>query len=132
MKREEGEAFAREHGLVFMETSAKTAAGVEEAFINTAKEIYEVYATYYILHTIYDTILYLLIYSRKSKKGNSISIMSLMVSNLDHLISQTKVEHLKTKLPKVVGAVNDRPDRAVRISMMDLLKTDYVTLSHFI
>ena len=42
VKREEGEAFAREHGLVFMETSAKTAAGVEEAFINTAKEIYEV------------------------------------------------------------------------------------------
>jgi len=25
-----------------METSAKTAAGVEEAFINTAREIYEV------------------------------------------------------------------------------------------
>lgn len=30
MKKEEGEAFAREHGLVFMETSAKTAANVEE------------------------------------------------------------------------------------------------------
>merc|ERR1711871_1220334 len=41
VKREEGEAFAREHGLVFMETSAKTAAGVEEAFINTAREIYQ-------------------------------------------------------------------------------------------
>lgn len=41
MKREEGEAFAREHGLIFMETSAKTAANVEEAFINTAKEVYE-------------------------------------------------------------------------------------------
>lgn len=41
MKKEEGEAFAREHGLVFMETSARTAANVEEAFINTAKEIYE-------------------------------------------------------------------------------------------
>lgn len=41
VKREEGEAFAREHGLVFMETSAKTAANVEEAFINTAREIYE-------------------------------------------------------------------------------------------
>ena len=30
VKKEEGEAFAREHGLVFMETSAKTAANVEE------------------------------------------------------------------------------------------------------
>jgi len=41
VKREEGEAFAREHGLIFMETSAKTAANVEEAFINTAREIYD-------------------------------------------------------------------------------------------
>lgn len=41
VKKEEGEAFAREHGLIFMETSAKTAANVEEAFINTAREIYE-------------------------------------------------------------------------------------------
>ena len=39
--KEEGEAFAREHGLVFMETSAKTAANVEVAFVNTAKEIYQ-------------------------------------------------------------------------------------------
>ena len=54
VKREEGEAFAREHGLVFMETSAKTAAGVEEAFINTAKEIYEVipYDSYRMSHII--------------------------------------------------------------------------------
>lgn len=33
VKREEGEAFAREHGLIFMETSAKTAANVEEVTI---------------------------------------------------------------------------------------------------
>lgn len=29
----QGEAFAREHGLIFMETSAKTAANVEEVNI---------------------------------------------------------------------------------------------------
>ena len=33
MKKEEGEAFAREHGLIFMETSAKTADNVEEVVI---------------------------------------------------------------------------------------------------
>eukprot|EP00968_Pinguiococcus_pyrenoidosus_P028233 scaffold7699_cov286-Pinguiococcus_pyrenoidosus.AAC.1 len=37
----EGEAFAEEHGLIFMETSAKTAAFVEQAFIKTAERIYE-------------------------------------------------------------------------------------------
>ena len=39
VSREEGEAFARDNGVVFMETSAKTAANVEETFIRTAKEI---------------------------------------------------------------------------------------------
>jgi Ras-related protein Rab-2A len=40
IKKEEGEAFAREHGLLFMETSAKTSFNVEEAFMMTAREIY--------------------------------------------------------------------------------------------
>lgn len=34
VKKEEGEAFAQEHGLIFMETSAKTAANVEEVVWN--------------------------------------------------------------------------------------------------
>ncbi|KAJ7313087.1 hypothetical protein JRQ81_004355 [Phrynocephalus forsythii] len=40
VQKEEGEAFAREHGMVFLETSAKTAANVEEAFLGTARAIY--------------------------------------------------------------------------------------------
>jgi Ras-related protein Rab-2A len=37
----EGEAFAQENGLVFLETSAKSATNVEMAFIRTAENIYE-------------------------------------------------------------------------------------------
>jgi Ras-related protein Rab-2A len=37
---EEGERFARENNLIFLETSAKTAANVEEAFVQTAGRIY--------------------------------------------------------------------------------------------
>ena len=38
---EEGERFARENGLIFMETSAKTAVNVEESFLKTSTIIYE-------------------------------------------------------------------------------------------
>lgn len=37
----EGEVFAQEHGLIFLETSAKSASNVELAFIKTAENIYE-------------------------------------------------------------------------------------------
>eukprot|EP01033_Poteriospumella_lacustris_P012264 gene12264-8774_t len=37
----EGEIFAQENGLIFLETSAKSAANVETAFIKTAENIYE-------------------------------------------------------------------------------------------
>lgn len=38
---EEGKKFADDNGLIFLETSAKTAKNVEEAFCNTATKIYE-------------------------------------------------------------------------------------------
>jgi len=38
---EEGEKFAKDNGMIFCETSAKTAFHVEEAFIQTAQKIYE-------------------------------------------------------------------------------------------
>mmetsp|Transcript_4257 Transcript_4257/g.7044 ORF Transcript_4257/g.7044 Transcript_4257/m.7044 type:complete len:212 (+) Transcript_4257:97-732(+) len=38
---EEGARFAKEHGLIFTETSAKTSENVDEAFVGTAKEIYK-------------------------------------------------------------------------------------------
>ncbi|OZJ02594.1 hypothetical protein BZG36_03649 [Bifiguratus adelaidae] len=37
---EEGEKFAKENSLLFMETSAKAADNVEEAFVKTAEDIY--------------------------------------------------------------------------------------------
>lgn len=38
---EEGAQFANQHGLIFLETSAKTAQNVDEAFLYTARRIYE-------------------------------------------------------------------------------------------
>ena len=40
MSFDEGQKFAADHRLIFLETSAKTAANVEEAFGRTASRIY--------------------------------------------------------------------------------------------
>lgn len=39
--REEAEQFAQENGLMFLETSARTGENVEEAFLETARIIYQ-------------------------------------------------------------------------------------------
>lgn len=39
VSKEEGEKFANEHGLLYIETSAKTAFNVNEAFLRTGKEV---------------------------------------------------------------------------------------------
>jgi GTPase SAR1 family protein len=41
VSKEEGEAFAREHGLLFIETSAKTRHNVDQAFTQVAEAVYE-------------------------------------------------------------------------------------------
>lgn len=38
---EEGERFAKKHGLIFIETSAKTAYNVEDAFLQTSHTIFK-------------------------------------------------------------------------------------------
>lgn len=38
---EEAEAFAKDNGLIYLEVSAKTGQNVEEAFLRTARKIYE-------------------------------------------------------------------------------------------
>eukprot|EP01119_Soliformovum_irregulare_P005071 TRINITY_DN1644_c0_g1_i1.p1 TRINITY_DN1644_c0_g1~~TRINITY_DN1644_c0_g1_i1.p1 ORF type:complete len:136 (+),score=38.41 TRINITY_DN1644_c0_g1_i1:316-723(+) len=40
ISREEGEKFAKDNGLFFLEASARTDENVDEAFIGTAKHIY--------------------------------------------------------------------------------------------
>lgn len=37
----QGAKFAKDNNLIFLETSAKTARNVEEAFLQTARKIYE-------------------------------------------------------------------------------------------
>ena len=38
---EEAEAFSKDNGLIYLEVSAKTGTNVEEAFLRTARKIYD-------------------------------------------------------------------------------------------
>jgi GTPase SAR1 family protein len=40
ISREQGEAFAKEHGFLFVETSAKSAVGVDSTFLGTAERVW--------------------------------------------------------------------------------------------
>ena len=41
VSKEEGEAFAKANGLLFLETSARDATNIDNAFIQTAEVIYD-------------------------------------------------------------------------------------------
>ncbi|KAJ3039334.1 Ras- protein Rab-2A [Rhizophlyctis rosea] len=41
VSKEEGESFAKKHGLLYLETSAKTGENVDEAFMSLASTIYD-------------------------------------------------------------------------------------------
>ena len=47
VSREEAVAFAEKNGLKYVETSAKTAAGVDETFMGTASDIWWGFYRYY-------------------------------------------------------------------------------------
>lgn len=121
VKKEEGEAFAREHGLVFMETSARTAANVEEAFINTAKEIYEK-----IQEGVFDinnevshsSIFFIPNISNFTCFLCGVTLVRLMELKLDNNIHQRIHPYLvpETKTARAVAV-------AVKINMVDRFKT---------
>lgn len=80
MKKEEGEAFAREHGLIFMETSAKTASNVEEVRTHTLLKHINIHV-HFNLHT------FKLVFPIRSEIQN----VSVLVSTLQiPLCNQTR------------------------------------------
>jgi len=49
---DEGQAFAQQHGLLFLETSAKTALNVEEAFVKLARIVFDKYRKGLLSHAL--------------------------------------------------------------------------------
>jgi len=55
VRYDEGQAFAQQHGLLFLETSAKTALNVEEAFVKLARIVFDKYRKGLVQVTVNDS-----------------------------------------------------------------------------
>ena len=78
---EEGKKFAEDNGLIFLETSAKTAQNVEEAFVSTANKIYR-YELLCVFSSVCIVMLFPLVTSRMEFTTFPMMLMALKLEAL--------------------------------------------------